>query len=122
MKYNFINNYHRGLVKLEKRPFLNFFFQFMLFYVTFKTVISTYQTVSVGVYTFYNISLMVVGFLPLILYFLLSTVWKCKHDYKIIASYYGDEVSDNYGYRSKWLCKKCGRHTLSYNTHTLDTD
>ncbi len=34
--------------------------------------------------------------------------WFCKHEYEFIRNIHGDEINWCGGYRSIWICKKCG--------------
>ena len=38
----------------------------------------------------------------------------CDHDYEFVRNIYGDEINQHNGYRSLWVCKKCGKEQYRY--------
>lgn len=40
--------------------------------------------------------------------------FRCDHDYEFVRNIYGDEINQHNGYRSLWVCKKCGKEQYRY--------
>lgn len=104
-----LHSFHKGIATIENLGFVGFVYYAIIAFLALEFVYEILMKAQSDKFTLLDgIGL---GFFMFIftLFFLGRVIYRCRHDYQIKRSFYGDEINAHNGKRSLWVCKKCGK-------------